>query len=300
MTALGSKAIDYRAMPERWRAKRADLAGKSVEFKATLGAGDGPEIEIKASGSRAQICGAYLGAVDSGGDVIAAGAFDKTLKERLPGGLIKLFEEHERGLGVIEKAWIDGPRLWVEGRIPDNEDGARFRERVKSGLYAHGSIGYRPIKAERDTVDGEPVRRLLEVGLWEVSAVIWPMQELAAGAAVKRARSAGEPEVKAEEFWQASLWDAGDLLQQLARIRWMLQNYQLDPADAELARLCIDELAGARGELSALLGIEPEPAAKGAGPTPLEPPATKRVQELLGDLRVAAATVDAQIKRFHA
>lgn len=247
----------FSEMPAAFRLARKDLAAAPrAEFKAISGG----EIKLEDAGNRVTLCGAYFGNVDEGQDVLEKGSVDKSLSERLPKRLIKLFDRHETGLGEIDRAWIDGPRLWVSGIIPDNAQGSEFRSLVKSGLLGHASIGYVPIQAKRDTIDGVPVRRLVEIKLFEVSGVIWPMNELAEGVMLK-SRSGGIEHK--HDKWTAELWDLSDVIQALARIRWILRYMELSPEDAALAEMIVAQMSGAQTELATLLHIEPTPESKG-------------------------------------
>lgn len=124
-----------------------------------------------------------FGNVDLGGDVVERGAFTKTLSEggkevpmlwqhhdEEPIGLIRM-EEQEKGLYVFGEVDLDIPQ----------------GQRAYSGLtkkYIKGlSIGYRALK---DAMLANGVRQLLEVKVFEVSVVTFPMNPLAGVTTLKR------------------------------------------------------------------------------------------------------------------
>lgn len=125
--------------------------------------------------------------VDQGRDVIIRGAFLRSLKDRGAGG-IKLLWQHDPAepIGVIEEIAEDWRGLYVKGRLL--MDVARAREAytlMRAGALDGLSIGFHTIKAETDDFTG--VRRLMDVDLWEISLVTFPMQAAARITAFKAA-----------------------------------------------------------------------------------------------------------------
>jgi hypothetical protein len=170
----------FEDLPFHIRAERKDLEGKGIEFKA------GPT-EIKAEGEERKVAGwgAAAGNVDSGMDRILPGAFRKTISERMPRRLIKLFYQHVEGIGMPEVLEDRDQGLWLEGKIDEGDYFDPFWQRAKSGQLAHLSIGYAPTRSSFVEEDGDVIRELVEVKLFEVSLVYWPMNELAEIASVK-------------------------------------------------------------------------------------------------------------------
>lgn len=124
-------------------------------------------------------------AEDRGRDIVARGAFKKTLAERGPRG-IKLLWQHDptEPIGVIETLREDARGLFVKARLLLDVGRARealslMREGALDGL----SIGFRTQKSRRDEAKG--VRILLDVDLWEISLVTFPMQPAAKVSAFK-------------------------------------------------------------------------------------------------------------------
>lgn len=121
--------------------------------------------------------------VDNGMDVVNRGAFVKSLSTRKP----KMLWQHDpnRPIGVWDEVREDERGLFVKGRIL--EDVALGRDAIallKGGALDSMSIGYRTVKATKEGASGM-VRRLMEVDLWEVSLVTFPMLDDAQVTAVK-------------------------------------------------------------------------------------------------------------------
>lgn len=117
-----------------------------------------------------------FGATDQGGDIVAAGAYAKSL-ERLKreGRAIKMLWQHDpaQPIGVWDEVCEDGRGLAVKGRLLAGvQKGAEAKTLLAAGAIDGLSIGYRTLKAEKDSKG----RRLLqELELWEVSLVTFPM-----------------------------------------------------------------------------------------------------------------------------
>ncbi len=117
-----------------------------------------------------------FGLTDQGGDVVQPGAYAASLVALAAAGRrVKMLWQHDpaRPIGVWDEVREDGKGLYVRGRILS--DVAQGRDAV--ALLAAGaidglSIGYRTLRAERD---GKGRRRLVELDLWEVSLVTFPM-----------------------------------------------------------------------------------------------------------------------------
>lgn len=111
---------------------------------------------------------------DHGRDVVRAGAFSASLTQRGARGVRMLFQ-HDAGepVGVWEEIKEDGRGLFVRGRILAGAP----RGRAVRGLVAQGavdglSIGFRTLRSAPRAGGG---RDLLELDLWEVSIVTFPM-----------------------------------------------------------------------------------------------------------------------------
>jgi len=131
---------------------------------------------------------AAFGNVDLGQDLIHEGAFAKTLLER--GNKVKFLWQHDQHepLGRPIEMHEDSAGLFVKAIISDTARGrdalALLRDEAISGL----SIGYDAIPGGTDyskSDDGETVRNLRELRLWEFSLVSMPMNEAATVTALK-------------------------------------------------------------------------------------------------------------------
>lgn len=112
-----------------------------------------------------------FGARDQGGDTVARGAYADSLGQRRA---VKMLWQHDptRPIGVWEEIREDARGLWVRGRIlADVQDGREALALLEAGAIDGLSIGYRTVRAEK----AEGGRRLLQIDLWEVSVVTFPM-----------------------------------------------------------------------------------------------------------------------------
>ncbi|WP_102224345.1 HK97 family phage prohead protease [Acidimangrovimonas sediminis] len=136
-----------------------------------------PEVALEL-GEDATIRGyaSVFGHVDQGGDVVAAGAYARSLSALAArGGRVKMLWQHDpaQPIGVWDVVREDGKGLWVEGRVlTEVAQGREALALLDAGAIEGLSIGYRTVSAERDAKG----RRLLqELELWEVSLVTFPM-----------------------------------------------------------------------------------------------------------------------------
>ena len=113
------------------------------------------------------------GVGDLNGDVVARGAFAGTLAAVGAGGVRMLHQHESRSpVGVWDEMREDDRGLWVRGRIMDWSAEARFAAALaRAGALDGLSIGFRSQRARRDG----RLRVLVEVALWEVSLVTFPM-----------------------------------------------------------------------------------------------------------------------------
>lgn len=120
-----------------------------------------------------------FGRLDLSGDTIDRGAFAATIRRRGPSGLRMLWQ-HDPGrpIGVWTSVVEDDVGLFVEGRLAVESAGGREAlALIRAGAVDGLSIGFRAVKARRDA--GRSRRRLVEIDLWEISIVTFPMQERA-------------------------------------------------------------------------------------------------------------------------
>jgi HK97 family phage prohead protease len=127
-----------------------------------------------------------FGQHDASGDEVAKGAFATSLARGT--GRVKLLWQHDpaQPIGVWDDLQEDGLGLRVSGRlITEVRAGAEALALLRAGAIDGLSIGYRTVRSARLDAGG---RKLLEVELWEISLVTFPMLDGA------RVSSAEEPE----------------------------------------------------------------------------------------------------------
>ena len=123
-----------------------------------------------------------FGEVDNGLDTVNRGAFVKSLDVRRP----KLLWQHDMAqpIGVWDEVREDERGLYVKGRISkDVQKGAEAMALLRMNAIDGLSIGYRVVEATKEG-DGM-VRRLMQIDLFEISLVTFPMQETATVTDVK-------------------------------------------------------------------------------------------------------------------
>jgi HK97 family phage prohead protease len=142
------------------------LETKFCSFDGALALTEGAEIAGYAS-----LCGAP----DQGGDVVQAGAYGASLARlaRKRSG-VKMLWQHDpaRPIGVWDEVREDRRGLYVKGRLLLEVQAAREAAvLLQAGAIDGLSIGYRTLRSEAK--GGR--RLLLEIELWEVSLVTFPM-----------------------------------------------------------------------------------------------------------------------------
>ena len=142
---------------------------------------------VEATGEAAPRLSGYASVfeeVDGGGDVVAPGAYAVSLKRlAATGRRVKMLWQHDpaQPIGVWDEVSEDARGLKVSGRLLDAvEKGREAAALLAAGAIDGLSIGYRTVRAEKD---GKGLRRLLEVDLWEVSLVTFPMLGIARASA---------------------------------------------------------------------------------------------------------------------
>ena len=156
---------------------------RAYEFSAPL------EIKLARSGGEIEGYGSTFGNEDRGGDVVAPGAFAKSLAEHKDAGTAPaMLWSHDINspIGVWHSATEDGKGLLLKGKLTiDTQRGAEARALAKDGALAL-SIGYQTRDA--DYADG--ARVLKDVKLHEVSLVSIPINPQARLVSVKSAMAA--------------------------------------------------------------------------------------------------------------
>lgn len=119
--------------------------------------------------------GSRFGEADQNGDIVEAGAFAASLARlKAAGRSVKMLWQHDpaQPIGVWGEVAEDPIGLRVSGRlITEVAKGAEAAALLAAGAIDGLSIGYRTIRAEK----AGKGRRLIELDLWEVSLVTFPM-----------------------------------------------------------------------------------------------------------------------------
>ena len=143
------------------------LETKFCSFKDALQISENAEISGYAS---------LFGKGDQGGDVVAPGAYAKSLAQlQASGRPVRMLWQHDpaQPIGVWDEVREDAKGLYVKGRIlTEVEKGREVAALIEAGAIDGLSIGYRTKSAVRDA---EGRRVLKELELWEVSVVTFPM-----------------------------------------------------------------------------------------------------------------------------
>ncbi len=140
-----------------------NLEHKFVQLGSDVTVEDGTVISGYAS---------LFGKTDQGGDVVASGAYGKSL---LGSKTVKMLWQHDpnQPIGVWDEVREDAKGLWVKGQLlPDVAKAREAAALLAAGAIDGLSIGYRTVKA---TKDAGGTRQLTELDLWEVSLVTFPM-----------------------------------------------------------------------------------------------------------------------------
>lgn len=135
--------------------------------------------------------GSVFGVLDSYADIVAPGAFKRSLKEaKSAGRMPALLWQHDPSspIGVYEAMHEDATGLYVKGRLSDTQLGREAYTLLKDGALSGLSIGFTTRKSKVDNESG--VRTLTDVQLWETSLVTFPANDAARITGVKAADGA--------------------------------------------------------------------------------------------------------------
>lgn len=114
--------------------------------------------------------GSIFGNIDSDGDIIAKGAYTKTIQEN--GDRVKYLYQHQmdKPLGKMLNLYEDEKGLMFEAQIPKTQLGTDVLELIKAGVITENSVGIIPL--QKESCPGEKCfRKITEVKLYEISAV---------------------------------------------------------------------------------------------------------------------------------
>ena len=155
---------------------------------------------------------AAFGNVDNGNDIVAKGAFTKSLADR-PASKIKLLSQHktDEPIGIFTEVFEDSKGLFVRGKLAlGTQKGRETYELMKLGAIDGMSIGFRANPEKQIYNESKRTRTLKEVQLLEISLVTFPMNERAMVQSIKGEKSIRE--------WETILRDAGGLSRTEAKV----------------------------------------------------------------------------------
>ena len=149
-----------------------DLKFCNVKVKAVGDSGDAPDGTFQAYAS-------VFNNIDSYGDIVRKGAFERTLNEWAAKDNAKLpvlwghdMYDPFSNIGYVEKAKEDEHGLWIEGVLDlENPKAAQVHRLLKGGRIDQMSFAFDTVQSKRATVDGVEVNELLDLTLYEVSVV---------------------------------------------------------------------------------------------------------------------------------
>jgi HK97 family phage prohead protease len=145
-----------------------------------------PSIQFKDVDGKKGIVTGYFAdfdTVDSDGDIIRRGAFERTIRENGPKSSrprIKHLMNHDTSqpLGLLVELKEDDKGLYYESRLGTHTLGQDFIKMVESGLISEHSIGFRTVKRNQlqdyDSYRTNPAKgwfELIEVKLYEGSSL---------------------------------------------------------------------------------------------------------------------------------
>lgn len=213
------------------------LETKDAQFKGDIGGFLDFDTKSLTDDGEFEGYASIYGNVDDGGDIVLAGAFDQSLRER-PAGKVKMLLHHDtrKGVGTWNEIHSDGRGLFVRGKLLlSTVDGRDTHEKLKATVLDGLSIGYRTIESEYDS--SRSVRTIQRALLMEVSIVTFPMNQLAMITGVKGARS-----IKTIREFEDFLRDAGGFSNAQAKAIASRGYKSLEPRDED----------GAEGDIAAL------------------------------------------------
>jgi HK97 family phage prohead protease len=170
--------------------------------------------------------GSVFGNLDSYSDIVAPGAFAKSLEEaKASGRMPAMLWQHnpDEPIGVWTSMREDAKGLYVKGQLADTQRGREALALIKMGALTGLSIGYSTVRSEFD--NNADVRFLTDVDLWEVSPVTFPANDRARITAAKSA------DIKTRRDFEGFLRDAGFSRADAKRIA--SHGFEADQRDAD-------------------------------------------------------------------
>lgn len=185
--------------------------------------------------------GSVFGNVDYYGDVVEAGAFTKTLAAKMPAMLWQ--HDSAEPIGVWTKIAEDEKGLYMEGRLLTGKvsRASEAHELLKAGAVKGLSIGYMPKAWEWSKDDnGDSIRHLKEIDLWEVSLVTFPANEAAVVTSVKSLESIRD----IEETLRDAGFSRSEAKSLISRVKDLQREAEIKGAALEAARELLKNMKG--------------------------------------------------------
>lgn len=178
-------------------------------------------LSIKSLGDDGRFAGyaSVFGALDSQNEIVASGAFRRTLAAwQAKGGAPAMLWMHDptEPIGLWLSLREDAKGLCVEGRLAlGTQKGREAYELLKLGALTGLSIGYRVVSSRADAK--RKARVLEDVELFEISLVTFPANDAARVSTVKSPR-AGEKRKQKTKKDEAATQAIVDRLNKAARV----------------------------------------------------------------------------------
>ena len=142
-----------------------------------------PILEVKVSGDKKTVEGyfASFNNIDSDGDKIRKGAFDKSIQEHGPSSESNrkiahlAYHDTRRPIGVLAELKEDSTGLYFVSKMGSHTEGQDFLKMYEEGLIREHSIGFNYIsdKIKESKEGDQTIWDIQEVKLWEGSAVVF-------------------------------------------------------------------------------------------------------------------------------
>ena len=240
--STGIVALD--AMPEAFQAKRRDVAGIGLQFKAIPG-------QFKADLGKRTIEGYFsTWDIDQYDDQFEMGAFAESIARDVPKQLVKCCWNHEFALGPGLEVLEDSKGLLCAGRVTNHPSFDPYLMQVEDGTASHGSIGFTIKDRSRMPMgDGKVLRKITRARLYEFSPVYWPANEAANDIRVQKMLSLGIGTEK-----KGGLAILAEMAYALDYYLWCIENGPwLDTEEERIALDLIAQISGKSGKAHELL-----------------------------------------------
>jgi HK97 family phage prohead protease len=190
--------------------------------------------EVRTSGTFAGY-GSVYGNVDQSDDIVAQGAFTKSLQDwQEKGRMPALLWQHKSSepIGVYTKMVEDENGLYVEGKLAlKTQQGAEAYELLQMKAISGLSIGFMTREDSYDQKSG--IRTIKSADLWEVSMVTFPCNDKARIEVVKSLEQINDFK-SAEHYLRESCGlSRSESVAFVSRVKSLMQRDSVDDAEAK-------------------------------------------------------------------